>query len=556
MTASVVLLIPVTGPESPNGGSQLLDAMLRCMEVGRRRNARDDGRWCFDLNSSNCDGFYEGRYGEVRLCVSGSRSTCNVTGAILCMPPPAQPPAPLPPLPPPALPSPPSPPPAPPSPPLPPSPPPLPPSTPAVCEATLKLPWHLLPLPFGPRLACAEQDVSCIADLEDITRAAGGILGRRIVARPTLLNALDLFAVAPAQSSCLTAQQQSRFAQAAPCVSTPVAAIVPSSACALTVFAGCGEAGGGGEADPWGNVGCGMHGGSQLQFEGANDSRLDGDWLVAPDRKDDQPGSAFSVYRADGQLHGLEAGEPTRQATAVRCVMEPVLAEGIRFPVYSYPSCGARSAATTAPPPPPSQALLLTVGSSGAAAVGLVFFATIVLLLRRAKRRGLPLQLIPFLSRRDAALHAPLRQPSLASAQEGVLDAALHAPLPQSSRGSLQDATQPLQARLQPLSRASVRDPATNRWEAGDDSLGAPGAGPSAPAAPAAAPEISTHKRSKSPRRVSFGLSVDLAVQQRSKSPLPPWDVMFVEGEAEAEAECEISAASLFGTTLSQECLD
>ena len=398
--------------------------------------------------------------------------------------------------------------------------------------------------------------MSCIADLEDITRAAGGILGRRIVARPTLLNALDLFAVAPAQSSCLTAQQQSRFAQAAPCVSTPVAAIVPSSACALTVFAGCGEAGGGGEADPWGNVGCGMHGGSQLQFEGANDSRLDGDWLVAPDRKDDQPGSAFSVYRADGQLHGLEAGEPTRQATAVRCVMEPVLAEGIRFPVYSYPSCGARSAATTAPPPPPSQALLLTVGSSGAAAVGLVFFATIVLLLRRAKRRGLPLQLIPFLSRRDAALHAPLRQPSLASAQEGVLDAALHAPLPQSSRGSLQDATQPLQARLQPLSRASVRDPATNRWEAGDDSLGAPGAGPSAPAAPAAAPEVSTHKRSKSPRRVSFGLSVDLAVQQRSKSPLPPWDVMFVEGEAEAEAECEISAASLFGTTLSQKCLD
>ena len=532
----------------------------RCTEVGRRRNARDDGRWCFDLNSSNCDGFYEGRYGEVRLCVSGGRSTCNVTGAILCMPPPAPPPAPLPPLPPPALPSPPSPPPAPPSPPLPPSPPPLPPSTPAVCEATLKLPWHLLPLPFGPRIACAEQDVSCIADLEDITRAAGGILGRRIVEGARPLKALDLFAVAPVQSSCLTAQQQSPFAQAAPCVSTPVAAIVPSSACALTVFAGCGEAGGGVEADLWGNVGCGMHGGSQLQFEGANDSRLDGDWLVAPDREDDQPGSAFSVYRADGQLHGLEAGEP-RQAAAVRCVMEPVLAEGKRVPVYSYPSCGAPSATTTAPPPPPSQALLLTVGSSGATAVGLVFFATIVLFLRRAKRRGVPLQLIPFLSRRDAALHAPLQQPSLASAQDGVLDAALHAPLPQSSRGPVQDATQPLQACLKPLPRASVRDPAlqaTNRWEAGDDSLGAPGAGPSAPAAPAAALEISTHKRSrsKSPRRVSFGVSVDLAVQQRSKSPLPPWDVMFVEGEAEAEAECEISTASLFGTTLSQRCLD
>ena len=535
----------------------------RCTEVGRRRNARDDGRWCFDLNSSNCDGFYEGRYGEVRLCVSGGRSTCNVTGAILCMPPPAPPPAPLPPSPPPALPSPPSPPIAPPSLPLPPSPPPLPPSTPAVCEATLKLPWHLLPLPFGPRLACAEQDVSCIADLEDITKTAGGILGRRIVARPTLLKALDLFAVAPMQSSCLTAQQQSPFAQAAPCVSTPVAAIVPSSACALTVFAGCGEAGGGVEADLWGNVGCGMHGGSQLQFEGANDSRLDGDWLVAPDREDDQPGSAFSVYRADGQLHGLEAGEP-RQAAAVRCVMEPVLAEGKRVPVYSYPSCGAPSATTTAPPPPPSQALLLTVGSSGATAVGLVFFATIVLFLRRAKRRGVPLQLISFLSRRDAAIHAPLRKPSLASAQDGVLDAALHAPLPQSSQGSLEDATQPLQARLPPLPRASVRDSAlqaTNRWEAGDDSLGAPGAGPSAPAAsaaPAAALEISTHKRSrsKSPRRVSFGVSVDLAVQQRSKSPLPPWDVMFVEGEAEAEAECEISAASLFGTTLSQRSLD
>ena len=421
----------------------------------------------------------------------------------------------------------------------------------AVCEATLKLPFHLLPLPFGPRLACAEQDVSCIADLKEITTGAGGVVGRRVVGRgSTLLKALDLFATAPVPGSCLTAQQQFPFAHASPCVSAPVAAILPSSTCALTVFAGCGEGGGGGEADPWGNVGCGMHGGSQVRFQGANDSRLDGDWLVAPDREDGQPGSAFSVYRADGQPHGLEAGEPAR-AAAVLCLLEPVLTEGTRFPVYSYPSCLARSAVTTASPPPPSQALLLTLGSSGAAAVGLVFFATIVLFLRRTKRRGAPLLPTSPPSLEDAALHAPLRQPSLASAQDGVLDAALHAPLPPSSRSSLQEATPPLHVALQrpQLQRASVgnaalqptKPPPASRWEVGDASNSAP--------APAAALEISTHRRSKSPRRVTFGVSVDLAVQQRSKSPLPPWDVMFVEGEqAASETEGEISASSLFET--------
>ena len=150
----------------------------------------------------------------------------------------------------------------------------------------------------------------------------------------------------------------------------------------------------------------------------------------------------------------------------------------------------------------------------------------------------------------DAALHAPLRQPSLALAQDGVLDAALHAPLPPSSRSSLQEATPPLHVRaLQQPPRASVWDaalqptkpPPASRWEVGDASHGAP--------APAAALKISTHRRSKSPRRVTFGVSVDLAVQQRSKSPLPPWDVMFVEGEQAASAtEGETGSSSLFET--------
>ena len=158
-----------------------------------------------------------------------------------------------------------------------------------------------------------------------------------------------------------------------PCVSSPISHIAYRSACSLQVYAGrvrnpncdsdSGSAGGRGTDgasavdDDLAHVGCEMHPGSHIVFEGLSDSSavasfLGREWMVGG-RADDSPTHSFWIYREDAAEHGMvEGGHVTitpdlidtaggAAAVFARCVLEtvPPIGETCCNETFSYPAC-------------------------------------------------------------------------------------------------------------------------------------------------------------------------------------------------------------------------
>lgn len=274
--------------------------------------------------------------------------------------------------------------------------------------------------------------------LRTITNYAAGSLGKSVWSSSS--SSSLIYGIAALPAAC---PPGAMWARSFPCVSAPFSSLTRRDECALSVHAGCG-----GEVAPWSNVGCEMRGNSHVRFalhgsgrcspDCSPDPRLDGQWIVGPNRSAADAGESFWVYRADGKPHGLKASDLVALSEGiggvgyVRCLLSVVdtrydalgrqpsagLESGHVLPAeearsnstYSYEACptsDASGADRDAVMPTPSQpSLWSTPWGLGLTCAGLLMGGALLLLLcRRFGRPKLPRQ-DPLLSRpaqRDAA---------------------------------------------------------------------------------------------------------------------------------------------------------